>query len=82
MNDVFTDHQPQYPDLQAHFDIDSKGVQAVFITAHHIPALTRHMPAAYSVIEEIVESFIEGFPNEMERVATHPGSPLIRLSKY
>jgi hypothetical protein len=53
--------QPQYPDLQGHFSIDSEGVQGVFGTTRHLPALTRHAHAAYSVIEEFVKGFVESF---------------------
>ena len=56
-NDVFISRQPRYPDLQGYFNIDSKGAQAVFGTTRHLPALTRHLHPAYSVIEEIVEGF-------------------------
>jgi hypothetical protein len=31
-NDVFTDCQPQYPDLQGDFNIDFTGVQTLFDT--------------------------------------------------
>src|ERR1019366_9608253 len=65
-NGVFTDYQPQYPDLQGHSSIDSKGLQAVFGTTRHLPDLTRHIPVAHSVIEEIVEGFVEGFFNGLE----------------
>jgi hypothetical protein len=60
-NDVFISHQPQYADLQGDFNIDSKGVQVVFGTTRNLPALTPHAHAAYSVIEEFVEGFVEGF---------------------
>ena len=60
-NAVFPDCQPQYPDLQGYFNSDFTGVQALFGTIRHVPDLTRHLPAAYSVIEEIVEGFVEGF---------------------
>jgi hypothetical protein len=60
-NEVFTDYQPQYPDLQGYFNADFKGPQAVFTTTPHLPDLTRNLHAAYSVIEEIVEGFVEGF---------------------
>jgi hypothetical protein len=63
-NEVFTDGQPQYPDLQGHFNFDSKGLQAVSGTPRHLPALTRHAPGACPVIEEIVEGFVEGFGDE------------------
>jgi hypothetical protein len=59
-NDTFNDCQPQYPNLRGYFNSDSKGVQAVFVTTRHLPALTRHAHPAYSVIEEIVEGFVEG----------------------
>src|ERR1039457_1883262 len=65
-NGVFTDYQPQYPDLQGHSSIDSKGLQAVFGITRHLPDLTRHIPVAHSVIEEIVEGFVEGFFNGLE----------------
>jgi hypothetical protein len=60
-NEVFAVCQPQYPDLQGHFNIDFTSVQALFTITRHAPALTRHLPAAYSVIEEFVEGFVEGF---------------------
>jgi hypothetical protein len=60
-NGVFTDYQPQYPDLQGYFNADLTTVQAVSDTIRQLPDLTRHLPVAYSVIEEIVESFVEGF---------------------
>jgi len=60
-NDVFTDNQPQYPDFQGYFSADFIGVQAPFTTTHHLPDLTRHVHCYYSVIEEIVEGFVEGF---------------------
>jgi hypothetical protein len=59
--DTFNDCLPQSSDLQGNFNIDSKGVQAVSVTTRHLPALTRHAHGAYSVIEEIVEGFIEGY---------------------
>jgi hypothetical protein len=58
-NDVLTGCQPQYPDLQGYFNIDSKGLQAVFGTTRHLPALTHRIHPTYSVIEEIVEGFVE-----------------------
>jgi hypothetical protein len=63
-NGVFTDCQPQYPDFQGYFITGFTGVQAVFITIRSLPDLTRHIPAAYSVIEEIVEGFVEDFSIE------------------
>jgi hypothetical protein len=38
-----------------------KGVQEVSATIRALPDLTRQLPVAYSVIEEIVEGFVEGF---------------------
>jgi hypothetical protein len=60
-NGVFTDCQPQYPDFQGHFNTGFAGIQALFITIPSLPDLTRHIPAAYPVIEEIVEGFVEAF---------------------
>jgi hypothetical protein len=60
-NDVFSGCQPQYPDLQGYFNIDFTGLQALFGTTRHTPDLTRHLHPAYSVIEEIVEGFVEKF---------------------
>jgi hypothetical protein len=60
-NGVFTDYQPQYPDLQGYFNTDFTGAQAVFDTTRHLPDLTRHLYPACSGIEEIVEDFVEGF---------------------
>ena len=69
-NAAFTDFQPQYPDLQGFFSIDFKGVQALFATIRPLPALTRRAHPACSVIEEIVEGFVEGFlPNSAASVA-------------
>jgi hypothetical protein len=59
-NDVFIGCQPQYPDLQGFYNIDFTAFQEVFVTTRHLPDLTRHLHPAYSVIEEIVEGFIEG----------------------
>jgi hypothetical protein len=36
-------------------------VQEVFVTTRHLPDLTRRTPCFYSVVEEIVEGFVEGF---------------------
>jgi len=60
-DDVFSGCQPQYPDLQGYFNIGFTGVQALLDTIQLNPAHTRHTPAAYPVIEEIVEGFVEGF---------------------
>jgi hypothetical protein len=60
-NDISNGCQPQYPDVQGYFNIDSKGLQAVFGITRHLTALTCHAHPAYSVIEEIVEGFVEGF---------------------
>jgi hypothetical protein len=60
-NDAFTDYQPQYPDLQGNFNTAFAGVQDHFGTTRPLQDLTRHIPVAYSVIEEIVEGFVEGF---------------------
>jgi hypothetical protein len=57
-NEVFTDHQPQHPDLQEHFNAGFTGVQAPFTTTRRTPALSRHAPTFYSAIEEIVEGFL------------------------
>ena len=59
--DVFTDCQPQYPDLQGDFNADFTGLQEVSDPIRQLPNLTRHVPAASSVIEEIVEGFVESF---------------------
>jgi hypothetical protein len=64
--EVFTDSQPQYPDLQGFFNIDSKGLQTVFGTPRHLPDKKHHIHPAYSVIEEIVEGFVEGFSLMLE----------------
>jgi hypothetical protein len=60
-NEVFTDNQPQYPDLRGNINAVIKGVQEVSTTIRELPDLTRQSPVAYSVIEEIVEGFVEGF---------------------
>jgi hypothetical protein len=59
-NEFFTDNQPQYPDLLSNLKVDFTGPQAVFCTIRQLPDLTRNLPALYSVIEEIVEGFVEG----------------------
>jgi hypothetical protein len=58
---VFTDCQPQYPDLQGYFTVDFTRVQALFHTICQLSDLTRQLPGFYPVIEEIVEGFVEGF---------------------
>jgi hypothetical protein len=58
-NEVFTDNQPQYPDLQGYFTADFTGVQEVYGPICALPDLTHHIPTAYSVVEEIVEGFVE-----------------------
>jgi hypothetical protein len=60
-NEVFTDCQPQYPDLQAHFKPVFISVQTPFETIRYAPALTRRTHGFYSLIEEIVEGFVEDF---------------------
>jgi hypothetical protein len=40
---------------------DCCAYQAVSNTTRHLPDLTRRIQAAYTVIEEIVEGFVEGF---------------------
>jgi hypothetical protein len=60
-HEAFTDYQPQYPDLRGYFNADIARVQDVFDTIRQLSDLTRHIPASYSVIEEIVEVFVEGF---------------------
>jgi hypothetical protein len=64
-NEVFTDCQPQYPDLQGYFNADFMGLQEVSVTIRSLPDITRHLSAYYSVIEEIVEGFVEGFPSAL-----------------
>ena len=58
---VFTDRQPQYPDLQGYFTVDFTRVQALFNTICQLSDLTHQLPAFYTVIEEFVEGFVEGF---------------------
>jgi hypothetical protein len=60
-NGAFTDCQPQYPDLQGHFNIGFTELQSLSDTVRHMPNLTRRTPTTYSVIEEIIEGFVEGF---------------------
>jgi hypothetical protein len=58
-NAFLTDYQPQYPDLLGSFNVVLKRLQALFVTTRLLPTFTRHTPAAHSVIEEIVEGFVE-----------------------
>jgi hypothetical protein len=44
-----------------YFNTGFTGLQTVSGTTRHLPDLTRHAHPAYSVIEEIVEGFVEGF---------------------
>jgi hypothetical protein len=60
-NEVFTDDQPQYPDLRGNINAVFTGVQEVSVTIRALPDLTRQSPVAYSVIEEFVEGFVEDF---------------------
>jgi hypothetical protein len=59
-NGAFTDNQPQYPDFERNFTPDFTRLQASFTTTPHAPDLTCHAHGYYSVIEEIVEGFVEG----------------------
>ena len=65
-NNDFTDYQPQYPDLQGDFNASYSRLQEVFSTTGSLPDLTRHLPTYYSVIEEIIEGFVEGLLTEFE----------------
>jgi hypothetical protein len=47
--------------LRGYFNADLTTVQAVFDTIRQLSDLTRYLPASYSVIEKIVEGFVEGF---------------------
>jgi hypothetical protein len=60
-NGAFTDCQSQHPDLKGDFNNGFTGVQEVSGTIRLYTARTRHIPVAYSVIEETVEGFVEGF---------------------
>ena len=60
-NGVFTDCQPQYPDFQGYFNSGFIGVQGLFAAIRQLSDLTRRTHGFYSVIEEIVEGFVEGF---------------------
>jgi len=66
-NAVFTGCQPQYPDLQGNSNPGFTGVQALFDATSQLSGLTRHLPAFYSVIEEIVEGFVEGISSVPSR---------------
>jgi hypothetical protein len=46
-NDAFAGCLPQYPNLQGDFNIDSKGLQAVFDTARHIHPTYSVSPADF-----------------------------------
>jgi hypothetical protein len=47
--------------LQRDFNSDFTGVQEAFGTIRSLSDLTRHLPTFYSVIDEIVEGFVEVF---------------------
>jgi hypothetical protein len=53
---------------KSQFNADFTGVQAVSDTIRPLPALTRHVHPYYSVIEEIVEGFVEGFETKQRRL--------------
>jgi len=48
-SDVFTNNQPQYPDLQGYFNADFTVVQEIFNTTRSLPHLTRRLHDYYSV---------------------------------
>jgi hypothetical protein len=50
---------------RGYFNTGFTGHQAVFCTTRHLLDLTRRIPTAYSVIEEIVEGFVEGYWDEL-----------------
>jgi hypothetical protein len=81
---VPTGCQPQYPDLQGDFNIDFARLQGVFGTTRHLPALTRHRHPTYSVIEEIVEGFVEGFltSRDIRGSVQLPMKKFIELLRY
>jgi hypothetical protein len=56
-NEVFTDDQPQYPDLQGYLYADFTRLREVSPTIRELPDLTRASPVTCSVIEELVEGF-------------------------
>ena len=60
-NGVFTDYQPQCTDLQGDLNSNFTGLQWVFGTTRRLPALTRRLATAYSLIEEIVGGFVEDY---------------------
>jgi hypothetical protein len=66
---AFTDYQPQCPDLQGDFNVGFTGVPALFETIRLNSPPARHTPAAYSVIEEIVEGFVEGISSALFHAA-------------
>jgi hypothetical protein len=71
-----------YPDLQGYFNTAFAGDQAVVGTTRPLPDLTRHIPVAYSVIEETVEGFVESFFTSCNRLQAHflLGLPFIRVA--
>jgi len=58
---AFSGNQPAYPDLQGHFNPYFTGLQAVFGTIRPPSGLSRHTHGFNTIIEEIVEGFVEGF---------------------
>ena len=55
-NGIFTDNQPQYPDLQGIFNTDSIGVQALFGTIRPLPALN---PSTYPVCTRLLKKSLK-----------------------
>ena len=60
-NEVFPGNQPQHLDFLRCLNAGFIGAQAIFNTARHLPYLKRHLFPLYSIIEEIVEGFVERF---------------------
>ena len=80
-NEVFTDHQPQNPELRGYFTAVFTGVQEVIYTIRQQSDLTRRTPRFYSVIEEIVEGFVEGFFDQVnDRTQPHEQISVTRES--
>jgi hypothetical protein len=69
----------RYPDFQGDFNARFPSIQAPFFTIHIFPVPARHSPGYHSVIEEIVEGFVEDFsqvhsneaPNYLRRRHSH-----------
>jgi hypothetical protein len=72
---IFLNRHPEFtemiPNARLNLKADFTWFQELFSTTRPPPDLTRHLHAYYSVIEEILEGFVELFPAARSWCALH-----------